>query len=116
MWSFYDESCPKTFSFNEKYGFLNQKIRSKLMGGPTIAFHRHCEIKQVGDYHSSVYNVPNGDPYKRLVSFDFNALYAYSMKQDMPTGIPFYYEKQQDGYFKFKIAGSVMGWSIECLG
>ena len=43
MWSLYDEGCPKMFSFSEKFGFLNQQIRSKLQGGPTICFHRHCE-------------------------------------------------------------------------
>ena len=45
MWDFYDQECPKMFSFNEEYGFLNKKIREKLQGGPTILFHRHAEVK-----------------------------------------------------------------------
>jgi len=115
MWSFYDKYCPKTFSFNDEYSFLNVKIRSKLQGGPCIAFHRHCEIKNVGNFDKSVYCVPNGNRYQRLVSYDFNALYAYSMKQDLPTGLPFYYRRQKDNTFKMEIAGSSSGWSLECL-
>lgn len=40
----YDKSCPRMFSFDENYGFLNNEIRQKLMGGPTIIFHRHVEV------------------------------------------------------------------------
>ena len=44
MWNSYDKNCPKMFSFDAKYGFLNEKIREKLQGGPTILFHRHAEV------------------------------------------------------------------------
>ena len=44
MWNSYDSNCPKMFSFDAKYGFLNEKIREKLQGGPTILFHRHAEV------------------------------------------------------------------------
>ena len=44
MWQYYDPNSPNMFSFNEKYGFLNKKIRDNLMGGPTIIFHRHAEV------------------------------------------------------------------------
>ena len=44
MWKFYDSNNAQMFSFNEKYGFLNKKIRESLMGGPTIVFHRHAEV------------------------------------------------------------------------
>ena len=115
MWTFYDESSPKMFSFNEKHGFINKRIREKLQGGPTIVFHRHAEIKQTGSFHESVYTVPNGDKYNRLVSYDFNALYAYAMKQDLPTGLPFYYRKKADATFKFEIAGSMSGWSSDAM-
>ena len=69
----------------------------------------------MGNFHNSVYAVPNGNKYTSLTSYDFNALYAYSMKQDLPTGLPFYYQKLENGLFKFEIAGSVQGWSLECI-
>ena len=70
MWSFYDQDAPKMFSFGPAYGFLNQQIRDKLQGGPTIIFHRHAEIKNGdGRFHKSVYEVPNGSKYNRLVRF-----------------------------------------------
>ena len=82
MWHLYDKKTPRMFSFDAKFGKLNQQIRSKLQGGPTIIFHRHAEIKRRGSFHESVFNTPNGDPYKRIVSLDFNALYAWAMKQE----------------------------------
>ena len=115
MWNLYDEQCPKMFSFHSEYGFLNQRIREKLLGGPTILFHRHCEIKRIGSYPESVYSVPNGSKYSKLISYDFNALYAYAMMQDLPTGLPFYFRKQAGGNFKFEIAGRKSGWSMEAL-
>ena len=44
MWEFYDSDAAQMFSFTEKYGFLNKKIRENLMGGPTMVFHRHAEV------------------------------------------------------------------------
>ena len=85
------------------------------MGGPTIIFHRHAEIRNRGNYHDSVYHVPNGEKYKKLVSWDFNALYAYAMKMNLPTGMPFYYRISEDGNFKFEIAGATSGWSMEAM-
>ena len=113
---YFDEKVPKIFSFDKNFGVLNQKIRSQVKGGPCIIFHRHCELKkQVEQYHSSVYSTPDGSKYSKLVSYDFNALYAFSMMQDLPTGIPFYYEKKSNGCFDFKIASEVTGWSKSCL-
>lgn len=115
MWSFYDDTCPKMYSFDNKYGFLNKQIREKLMGGPTIVFHRHCEIQRSGSHHDSVHTTPNGDKYTRLVSYDFNALYAYAMKENLPTGLPFYYKQKKCGNFSFEIAASPAGWSLDAL-
>ena len=115
MWSSYDVQSPKMFSFDARYGFLNKQIREKLMGGPTLLFHRHVEIKNEGLFDDSVYTTENGDKYKRVVSYDFNALYGFAMKNDLPTGIPFYYKKQFNGSFSFIIAANKSGWSYEAL-
>lgn len=115
MWGKYDKTSPKMFSFNDKYGFLNTRIREKLQGGPTIIFHRHAEIKLIGNYVNSVYKAANGDKYKRIVSYDFNALYAYSMKQNLPCGIPFYYEKNKNGTFTSTITAEANGWSHDAM-
>ena len=44
-----------------------------MLGGPTIIFTRHCEIgKDGGEYSDIVYKCPNGEPYKKIISYDFN--------------------------------------------
>ena len=115
MWSYYDSTCPKMFSFHSEYGYLNKNIREKLHGGPTVIFHRHAEIKNQGQYDESVYSTPNGNKYIRIVSYDFNALYGYAMKFDLPTGLPFLYTKLSDDTFEFKIAANKAGWSLSAL-
>ena len=110
MWKNYDKKSPKMFSFSQEYGFLNDEIRSKLYGGPTIVFHRHSEIDQT-KFSGSVTKVPNGSPNKIIRSYDYNALYAYSMRMSLPTGMPFYYRKISENKFKFELAGQPYGWS-----
>jgi len=116
MWQHFDGNCPKMFSFDESYGFLNERIREKLQGGPTIIMHRHIELAgEAEKFIKEVHYAENGDSFKKVVSYDYNALYAFTMKQDLPTGIPFYMEKQDNGKFEFKIACSQAGWSHDAL-
>ena len=76
LWKNYSSEYGSVFSVGEKYGHINQKIRAGLLGGPTICFHRHCEIDGEG-FHESVHNTPSGEPYKKFVSYDFNGKYMY---------------------------------------
>ena len=73
MWSNYDDLSGSVFSFGEDYKFLNEEIRASLLGGPTICFQRHCEIQcEDQALHESVTKCPNGQPYVKIVSYDFN--------------------------------------------
>ena len=73
MWRNYDSQFGNIFSFGSKYSFLNTRIRDSFMGGPTIIFHRHCEINSHDEkWHESVIKLPNGEPYKKVISYDFN--------------------------------------------
>ena len=72
-------------------------------------------MKNVGNFAESVYCTPNGKPYEILRSLDFNALYAFSMKKALPTGMPFFYRRNKMDTFDFEFAGSPHGWSKECL-
>ena len=78
LWKNYSSEYGSVFSVGEKYGHINQKIRAGLLGGPTICFHRHCEIDGEG-FHESVHNTPSGEPYKKFVSFDFNGMFKVSI-------------------------------------
>ena len=67
----FSEEYGHVFSFGDKFGHLNEKIRAGLLGGPTVCFHRHCEINSV-DFDDCVRLTPSGEPYKKFVSYDFN--------------------------------------------
>ena len=96
MWSNYDNLHGNIFSFGEDFKFLNERIRASLLGGPTICFQagfgkdalslrpisdllpspgskRHCEINSDDkNWHESVTKCPNGQNYKKIISYDFN--------------------------------------------
>lgn len=40
MWSKFDDKWGKVFTFGENFGDLNDKLRSALLGGPTIIYNR----------------------------------------------------------------------------
>ena len=71
LWNNYCSDQGNVFSFSEKFGHLNEKIRAGLLGGPTICFHRHAEIDGSG-FDKSVHLTPSGEPFKKFVSYDFN--------------------------------------------
>ena len=48
-------------------------------------------------------------------SLDFNALYAYAMRQPLPTGMPFYYRLNSNNNFDFELAGNQANWSTDAL-
>ena len=52
--------------------------------------------------------------FRSIIMFS-SALYAFSMKNDMPVGIPFYLEKKQNGSFTHKLATSRKDFSFESL-
>ena len=67
-------------------------------------------------FHNSVYETTSGEPYVRIASFDFNALYAWSMLQDLPTGVPIFYRKNKNkDVFSMEITCNEHGWSRESL-
>ena len=74
---------------------LYTTIRGGIVGGPSIVFHRYHETgctkireKTYGDA---------AKPCAKIVGVDANALYLWSMSQDMPTGYPSR-QRESDGF------------------
>jgi G:T-mismatch repair DNA endonuclease (very short patch repair protein) len=65
---------------------LYHTVKANIVGGPSIVFHRHHEkgitYLREHDYPSEAKKCQS------VVGFDANALYLWSMMQDMPTGSP----------------------------
>ena len=74
-YKFYNPEAIPIYSFAQPFNDYNRQIRSQLHGGMTMLFHRMVELNpQERKYPASVYDAKNGQPYQRLVFYDFNSL------------------------------------------
>ena len=68
--------------FNESNKDIFQLFKNSIVGGPSIIFQREM---QVGE--SFIRNNPN-KPCKTIIGYDANALYLWSIGENMPVGYP----------------------------
>ena len=65
---------------------LYHTVKKNIVGGPSIVFHRYHESK-VTKIRQRMYG-DEANSCGEIVGFDANALYLWSMMQEMPTGSP----------------------------
>ena len=70
--------------FNEKHKDLHDLVKDNICGGPSIIFHRYHE-KAITALRRNEYG-ETARPCRSIVGYDANALYLWSLMQDMPMG------------------------------
>ena len=70
--------------FNEKHKDLHDLVKDNICGGPSIIFHRYHE-KAITTLRRNEYGEAS-HPCRSIVGYDANALYLWSLMQDMPMG------------------------------
>ena len=79
---------------DEKNKDLYELYKNNIVGGPSIVFHRYHEKDQTlirpAEY-------PDPKPCKKIYGVDANALYLWSIMQEMPTG---HFVRRQSPDFK----------------
>ena len=70
--------------FNEKNKDLHDLVKENIVGGPSIIYHRYHE-KGVTTLRQNEYG-ETAQPCRLIVGYDANALYLWSLMQDMPMG------------------------------
>ena len=70
--------------FNEKNKDIHDLVKDNINGGPSIIFHRYHE-KGVNTLRQNVYGEA-ARACRSIVGYDPNALYLWSLMQDMPMG------------------------------
>ena len=71
--------------FNKQNKDLYRTFRNNIIGGPSIVFSRYAEANKTS-IRSHKYK-SESVLCKRIIGFDSNALYLWSMSQNMPTGV-----------------------------
>ena len=71
---------------------LYDKIKSSLIGGPSIVTTRYHEVGQ------TYIRGNTAKPCKSILGYDFNSLYLYVIGQDMPTG--YYIRRKKETNFR----------------
>ena len=78
------QDLPSYFTIpNEKNKDLYQLFKNNIVGGPSIVFHRYHE-RDVTTIRPRDYEEPK--TCKKIIGYDANALYLWSIMQEMPTG------------------------------
>ena len=70
--------------FNEKNKDMHDLVKENIVGGPSIIFHRYHE-KRVTTLRQNEYGEA-ARHCRSIVGYDANALYLWSLMQDMPMG------------------------------
>ena len=76
--------------FSKGFKDLHSLLRSNLVGGPSIIFHRYHEKNKTN------IRSPEGKPVQTLEGFDAIALYLSALMQEMPTGHPVIREREKN--------------------
>ena len=77
-------------NFNRTNSDLHQLVKDNIVGGPAIIFHRYHE--------KDVTKTRGGEACRTVVGYDANALYLWSIMQDMPTG--WYTRRREENEFR----------------
>ena len=68
--------------FNSKNKGIYQLLKENIVGGPSIIFNQHHESGK-----TSIRNNAN-KPCEKIIGYDANALYLWSIGQNFPAGYP----------------------------
>jgi hypothetical protein len=89
------QDLPDYFTLpDEKNKDVYDLYKNGIVEGPGIVFHRYHE-KDLTFIRPKEYDDPK--PCKSIIGFDANALYLWSIMQDMPTG-HFVLRKEETGF------------------
>ena len=83
MFNLYDENLPLAYSFSNRFDHVRKLFRENQVGGLTNVYQRDLNLNDNSGPWSALH-APNGERYTYCGFWDFNAMYLYSQKMDMP--------------------------------
>ena len=116
MFSEFDFTVNRPYSLAN--GEINELIRKNQRGGLVLIFHKHA-IANPDPYDMLLFDrcvwaLKNDQIIRKIVCYDFNALYAAAMRMFLPCGYGFLYTKCKNG-FSWSCMKKVAGFSLESL-
>ena len=105
--------------FNENNKDLHHLVKDHVVGGTSLVFHRYHE-KGVTTLRQNEYG-ETARQCRSIVGYDANALYLWSLMQDMPMG--WYTRRREENDFRpesaqlyGQMAAEWLTWESECTG
>ncbi|CAG5101819.1 Oidioi.mRNA.OKI2018_I69.chr1.g14.t1.cds [Oikopleura dioica] len=99
----YSKNSPLTFSFHRNYHKEHKLLRDNIIGGPVNVYSRYTELRPDVDAPENAKFAPNGDPFTKIVFFDFNALYLFAQKMLLPSTPGIRWQKIDNSVFRKSI-------------
>ena len=101
----YDKESDPIYTFSDDFRWLNEEVRSALNGGMTLVMHRLLHLtKDERVFPEPAYVAPNGQNYEKMLFLDYNSLYPYAVKNELPTG-PGLFLRRKHNSTNFKLHG-----------
>ncbi|CAG5083743.1 Oidioi.mRNA.OKI2018_I69.PAR.g10449.t1.cds [Oikopleura dioica] len=102
----YSKDSPLTFSFHRTCHKEHKLLRDNIIGGLVNVYSRYTELRPEVDAPRNAKFAPNGDPFTKIVFFDFNALYLYAQKMLLPSTPGIRWQKIDNTVFRKSIMTS----------
>jgi len=108
MFQNFDSNSPFLYSYPKWKDALRKDARANIVGGLCTNPHRMVDLRANTDTPDAAKYAPNGERYKTISAFDFNSLYPWALKQDMPCGPGIQWElsKNEEYFIKKKMLPS----------
>ena len=96
MFNLYDPTLPLAYSFPNRFDHVRKLFRENQVGGLTNVYQRDLNLDDNSGPWSALH-APNGERYTYCGFWDFNSMYLYSQKMDMPLspGIEWIFKNQR---------------------
>lgn len=97
----YDKKSDPVYTFSNDFKWLNDEVRSSLNGGMCLVLHRLVHVTEGPKiYPDAAYQAKNGEDFQKLLFLDFNSLYPFAVKNELPTGPGLFLRRKNNSNFK----------------
>ena len=102
MFKNYDRYSPYLYSLPRWKNDVRQDVRDNIVGGLCTNPHRMCDLRQGSNTPHSAKFTPNGSRFTSLLAYDFNSLYPWALKEEMPCSPGIHWKLSKNGLFFIK--------------
>ena len=99
MFKNFNPTSPYLHSLPKWETDLRNDFRQSIVAGLCSNPHRMIDLRNETDAPNAAIYAPNGDKYSSTIAYDFNSLYPWALKENMPCSPGIHWKQNDDGSF-----------------